>query len=254
MDPERWHRITRIFHDALDRDSAARAAYLAEACGADSALRGDVDALLAGDAAVAIGGDPLALPTRHIAPDDMLGPYRIEKLLGAGGMGEVYKARDTRLPRTVAIKVLPAGLHDAALRQRFEREAQAIASLSHPNVCVLPDVGSHEGIDFLVMEYLDGDSLEARLREGPLAVDDALTIAIQVAMGLEHAHRAGVVHRDLKPGNVMITRSGVKVLDFGLAKFTTRAVCGAPPNLPSTLTAPRPTAGTSPYLAPEPPH
>src|SRR5262249_49261781 len=129
--------------------------------------------------------------------------------------------------------------------------AQAIASLSHPNVCVLHDVGSHEGIDFLVMEYLDGDSLEARLREGPLAVDDALTIAIQVAMGLEHAHRAGVVHRDLKPGNVMITRSGVKVLDFGLAKFTTRAVCGAPPNLRSTLTDAGAMVGTLPYVAPE---
>src|SRR5437773_10795734 len=142
-----------------------------------------------------------------------LGPYEIVAPLGAGGMGEVYKARDTRLDRTVAIKVLPSALAmDPALRERFDREARVISSLSHPHICPLFDVGDHEGTAFLVMELLDGETLEARLAQaqppkGPgLGVDEALRIAIHIAGALDAAHRAGVVHRDLKPGNVMLTR------------------------------------------------
>ncbi len=148
-----------------------------------------------------------------------LGPYEIESPLGAGGMGEVYRARDTRLERTVAIKVLNAQLvASAELRARFEREAKVISQLQHPHICVLHDVG-HEGpIDYLVMEFLQGESLADRLRKGPLAPEQVLTIAIEIADALEKAHRAGVVHRDLKPGNVMLTKSGAKLLDFGLAK------------------------------------
>ncbi len=148
-----------------------------------------------------------------------LGPYEIESPLGAGGMGEVYRARDTRLERTVAIKVLNAQLvASAELRARFEREAKVISQLQHPNICVLHDVGNEGPIDFLVMEYLQGESLAERLRKGALPPEQVLTIAIEIADALEKAHRAEVVHRDLKPGNVMLTKSGAKLLDFGLAK------------------------------------
>jgi serine/threonine protein kinase len=148
-----------------------------------------------------------------------LGPYEIISPLGAGGMGEVYRARDTRLERTVAIKVLPSHLSsDPDLKARFEREAKAISALNHPNICTLHDISSHEGADFLVMECLEGETLADRLRKGPLPLPDLLKIGIEIADALDKAHRAGMVHRDLKPGNIMLTRSGAKLLDFGLAK------------------------------------
>ena len=148
-----------------------------------------------------------------------LGPYEIVSPAGAGGMGEVYRARDTRLDRTVAIKVLPPDLmNDSAARQRFEREARAVAALSHPHICTLHHIGQQDGIDYLVMEYLDGETLAARLARGKLPVDQALQYAVQIADALAAAHKAGIVHRDLKPGNVMVTKSGAKLLDFGLAK------------------------------------
>ena len=134
-------------------------------------------------------------------------------------MGEVYKAKDTRLNRTVAIKVLPRLLSERAdLRQRFEREARAIASLNHPNICALYDIGRQDGIDFLVMEYLEGETLSKRLKKGPLPTEQLLRTAIEIATALDQAHRHGVIHRDLKPGNVMLTKAGAKLLDFGLAK------------------------------------
>jgi len=148
-----------------------------------------------------------------------LGPYEILSPLGAGGMGEVYRARDTRLDRTVAIKVLNSQLvANAELRARFEREGRIVSQLQHPHICVLHDVGSDGATEFLVMEYLEGESLANRLKRGPLPQAELLKIAIQIADALEKAHRAGVVHRDLKPGNVMLTKSGAKLLDFGLAK------------------------------------
>src|ERR1700683_2041912 len=148
-----------------------------------------------------------------------LGPYEIQSPLGAGGMGEVYRARDTRLERTVAIKVLNAQLvASTELRARFEREARVISQLQHPHICVLHDVGNEGPIDYLVMEFLQGESLAERLRKGPLAPEPVLTIAIEIADALEKAHRAGVVHRDLNPASVMLTKSGAKLLDFGLAK------------------------------------
>jgi eukaryotic-like serine/threonine-protein kinase len=148
-----------------------------------------------------------------------LGPYEILSPLGAGGMGEVYRARDTRLDRTVAIKVLNSQLvANAELRARFEREARIVSQLQHPHICVLHDVGSEGATEFLVMEFLEGESLSDRLKRGPLPQAELLKIAIQVADALEKAHRAGVVHRDLKPGNVMLTKLGAKLLDFGLAK------------------------------------
>jgi len=153
-----------------------------------------------------------------------LGHYEIQQLIGAGGMGEVYRARDPRLDRTVAVKVLPAHLSSQPeLRERFEREARTISSLNHPHICTLFDVGRQDDIEFLVMEYLDGETLAARLKKGPLPLDQALAFAIDIADALDKAHRQGVVHRDLKPGNIMLTATGPKLLDFGLAKFTTGA-------------------------------
>jgi serine/threonine protein kinase len=148
-----------------------------------------------------------------------LGPYEIQSPLGAGGMGEVYRARDTRLDRTVAIKVLPSHLSDnPELKQRFEREAKAISSLNHPNICTLHDVGSQDGVDFLVMEHLEGETLSQRMRKGPLPLDLVVKVGCEIADALDKAHRAGIVHRDLKPGNVILTKAGAKLLDFGLAK------------------------------------
>jgi eukaryotic-like serine/threonine-protein kinase len=154
-----------------------------------------------------------------IAAGIRLGPYEILSPLGAGGMGEVWKARDTRLERTVAVKVLPSHLSSSPeMRQRFEREARTISQVSHPHICALFDVG-HEGeTEYLVIEYLEGETLAERLAKGPLLLEQTLRFGLQIANALDKAHGRGIVHRDLKPGNVMITASGVKLLDFGLAR------------------------------------
>ena len=148
-----------------------------------------------------------------------LGPYEIIAPIGAGGMGEVYRANDTRLDRTVAIKILPEHLAESnEAKQRFEREARSISSLNHPNICALYDVGSQGEMSYLVMEFVQGETLEARLLKGPVPVKQVLEIGTQICDALEKAHRAGIVHRDLKPGNIMLTPGGAKLLDFGLAK------------------------------------
>jgi serine/threonine protein kinase/Tol biopolymer transport system component len=185
-----------------------------------------------------------------------LGPYEILTPLGAGGMGEVYRAKDTRLGRTVAIKILPPHLsHDAILRQRFEREAKAISSLNHPHICVLHDVGQQDGTDFLVMEYLEGETLAQRLTKGALPVEHALKIGIEIADALDRAHRHGVVHRDLKPGNIMLTTSGAKLLDFGLAKAAPSLGAGATLTAAAAPTTPvtqqGTIVGTFQYMSPE---
>jgi len=191
-----------------------------------------------------------------LGPGARLGPYEILSALGAGGMGEVYRARDTRLDRTVAIKVLPAHVSgDLVLRERFEREARAIAALNHPHICTLHDVGRQDGIDFLVMEYLDGETLASRLAKGALPVDVALRHGIEIADALDKAHRAGIVHRDLKPGNIMLTKSGATLLDFGLAKVTPAAVAtsglSVAPTLQTPVTMQGTILGTLQYMAPE---
>src|SRR5882672_10856585 len=192
-----------------------------------------------------------------ILPGRRLGPYEILSSVGAGGMGEVYRARDTRLDRIVAIKVLPAHLADRSeLRERFEREAKTIASLNHPHICTLFDTGQQDGIDYLVMEYLEGETLAQRLLKGPLPLEQVLQYAIEIADALDKAHRKGVTHRDLKPGNIMLTKSGTKLLDFGLAKLKQEV---APANvqlsqLPTAndpLTAHGAIVGTLQYMAPE---
>src|SRR5215471_18972513 len=190
-----------------------------------------------------------------LQPGIKLGPYEIVSPLGAGGMGEVYKATDTRLNRTVAIKVLPPHFADSPeMKQRFDREAQTVAALNHPNICTLYDVGRQGGIDFLVMEYLEGETLAARIQRGPIPLDEALEIAIQIADALEKAHGQGVTHRDLKPGNVMVTESGAKLLDFGLAKLKQApqaSPSGAPLSGIASATAPGMILGTMQYMAPE---
>jgi eukaryotic-like serine/threonine-protein kinase len=184
-----------------------------------------------------------------------LGPYEVVGPLGAGGMGEVYRARDTRLDRTVAIKILPAQFTaDALALQRFEREAKTISGLNHPNICVLYDVGRQDGLEYLVMEYVDGETLAQRLEKGPLPLDQVLKYGAQIAEALHRAHRSGIVHRDLKPGNVMLTASGSKLLDFGLAKETAplaslATVTGSNPISP--LTQQGMIVGTFQYMSPE---
>jgi Tol biopolymer transport system component len=189
-----------------------------------------------------------------------LGPYEILAPIGAGGMGEVYKAKDTRLGRDVAVKVLPAQLSSSAeLRQRLEREAKTISALSHPHICALFDVGRENDTDYLVMEFLEGETLADRLAKGALSMDQALRIAIEIAGALDAAHRSGIVHRDLKPGNVMLTKSGVKLLDFGLAKLAVpdKSAVSQATSLPTALQESQPLTtrgtilGTFQYMAPE---
>jgi hypothetical protein len=192
----------------------------------------------------------------HLTAGARLGPYEIVAPLGAGGMGEVYKARDTRLERTVAIKILPAGrADDPQRRERFRREARAISSLTHPHICTLHDIGEQDGVDFLVMEYLAGETLAHRLLRGALPLEDVLRIAVELAEALDAAHRASLTHRDLKPANVMLTPGGAKVLDFGLAKWhggaSDAAISGVQATAHPTLTQVGTVAGTIQYMAPE---
>jgi eukaryotic-like serine/threonine-protein kinase len=231
MTPDRFRQIEALFHSAREASGDARVALLAQT---DPELRREVESLLARE------NDRMILDPSGPLPDDLtflragtvLGPYQIESKLGEGGMGEVFRAVDTRLGRPVAIKVI----HEQ-FNSRFEREARAISSLNHPNICTLYDIGPN----YLVMELIEGETIAARLKNGPLPLDLALRYAAQIAGALATAHERGIVHRDLKPGNVMITNSGVKVLDFGLATLE-----GA-----ETLTGSRMVMGTPAYMAPE---
>ena len=198
-------------------------------------------------------------PLMPIAPGTQLGPYEIISPLGAGGMGEVYRARDSRLGRDVAIKVLPTALAEHAdARERFERESRAVSRLNHPNICTLFDVGDEGSTHFLVMELLEGETLEQRIKRGALPLDAALKIAEQIADALSKAHRAGIVHRDLKPSNIFLTKQGAKILDFGLAKDRTNLEAtpdsthgGSPTTVVSKDTAAGTILGTYPYMSPE---
>ena len=264
ISPSRFDEIERVCQAALDRPDDERAAFLVEACGADHALHDEVVSLLSGrstdgEHVLNISGDllsPAPMPSGR-----RLGPYEIAGQLGVGGMGTVYRARDTRLGRTVALKVI-AGLGglDPSARDRFQREARAISSLNHPHICTLYDVGRDGDLDFLVMEHVDGQTLAERLGRGALPLDHALALASDIAGALAAAHRHGVIHRDLKPGNVMVTAGGVvKVLDFGLAKLLTpddilgasEAVAAASDSRPETLSRTGVVIGTPAYMSPE---
>jgi serine/threonine protein kinase len=251
---DRWSRLKRLFVAALDRPREERSAFILQACPDDLGLRREVESLLSShDEAGGFLEGPAAGPT-PLRSGTRLGPYEILGRVGEGGMGEVYEARDTRLNRLVAIKVLgqPIAL-DPDSRSRFEREAQAIAALSHPHICTLYDVGQQEGTDFLVMELLAGQTLAERLKKGPLPLAQALTYAIQIAGALDKAHGEGIVHRDLKPANIMLTKDGAKLLDFGIAKL--RVAEGAEPRAADaekpTLTREGVILGTLSYMAPE---
>src|SRR6267143_2190522 len=192
---------------------------------------------------------PIALGTRF-------GPYEIISAAGAGGMGEVYRAKDTRLDRLVALKVLPPELaHNPEKRQRFEREARSISTLSHPHICTLHDVGQQDGVDYLVLEYLEGETLEKKLEKGSMPAPEVLKYAIELADALDKAHQQGIIHRDIKPGNIMVTKSGVKLMDFGLAKLKSDPVPVADALTEMTadkkLTAEGTILGTFQYMAPE---
>src|SRR5262249_7374351 len=222
MKAERWRQIDTIFHQAVELHDEQRSAFLDRACSADPSLRDEVEALIAfHDKAGNFLQSARALEEPGTLAGRMFGPYEIKSLLGSGGMGHVFLAEDSRLGRKVAIKLLkPELLRDSRARERFLREARSVSHLNHPHICTLHDIGEHEGIDFLVMEYLEGETLAARLERGPMPLDKALKLAEEIADALDTAHRHGVTHRDLKPGNVMLTSSGAKLVDFGLAKMT----------------------------------
>jgi eukaryotic-like serine/threonine-protein kinase len=223
MTPERWRRITEVFHRLRACDVVARAVLLAEACAGDHALRADVEEMLAADAGVGqFGATPVlgAAGSPRLEQGTPFGPYRIDTLIGAGGMGEVYRAHDARLDRDVAIKVLSATtFRDADARLRLLREARSAAALNHPHVCTIFEVGEVDGHAYIAMELIEGNPLDQRILAASFGVEDLLRYSIQIAEGIVHAHDRGIVHRDLKPANVMISTSGIaKVLDFGLAK------------------------------------
>jgi Tol biopolymer transport system component len=258
MSNDRLPAALRLCEDALAVDADARPAYLDAACRGDPALRREVESLLAESSRrEGFLEHPPWAEEAPIPAGRRLGPYEVMGLIGEGGMGAVYRARDTRLGRIVAIKVIGRAANDLAGRERFAREARAIAALNHPHICALHDIGHEDDQAFLVMEHLEGETLASRLaptadRRPPMKVEESLEYAVQIAGGLAAAHAAGIVHRDLKPSNVMLTPTGVKLLDFGLAKHVSRE---AGPS-DTTLSMTGPTArggvlGTVGYTSPE---
>jgi len=254
--PRDWPRVEELYHAALDEPAAEREAFLDQACGGDQELRREVQSLLGHQQeAERLMEQPAASAATQglaVVRGTRLGPYEVVELIGAGGMGEVYRARDTRLGREVAIKVLPAQVsQDAAALARFDREARAVAALSHPHIAALFDIGETDGTHYLVMELLEGETLAKRLRRGALPEKEALRIGAEIAEALGAAHGRGVVHRDVKPANVMVTRSGVKLLDFGLARLLRQASSIGESTEASTGLGEGVLAGTLPYMAPE---
>src|SRR5262245_60485827 len=262
MTPERWRQITEIFHTARACDESVRASYLDRACIGDLALRKEVDAMLAADSAGAhFGEDPVNASAVHLsrlASGAMIGAYRIVELIGKGGMAEVYRARDTKLGRDVAIKILPHALTtDPDRLARFEREARVLAALNHPNIATIHGIEESGGVQGIVMELVEGETLAERIHRGRLTVPDTVSTARQIIDALDAAHEKGIVHRDLKPANIKITTAGVvKVLDFGLAKLDPRGVpeTGALSQSPTVTiggTREGVIAGTLTYMSPE---
>jgi eukaryotic-like serine/threonine-protein kinase len=248
MNRELWPRVEQICHEALEHEPAERAVCLDNACAGDADLRREVESLIAQQSAAE---GFLEMPA--LQPGTRLDRYEVVAHLASGGMGEVYEARDTRLGRVVAIKVLPDLATDPR-RRRFEHEARAASALNHPLICTLHDIGAAGDVHFLVMERLDGQTLSERLRDGPLPLVLALDYAAQIAAALAAAHAHGTVHRDPKPANIMLTSTGAKLLDFGLAKLKPVGIGTAPGarggDLHHTTTL-GVVFGTLPYMAPE---
>ncbi len=246
MTPERWSKIEELYHAAQEHAPRDRAAFLTAACNGDAELKCEVERLLARDSDGKILDSP-ASQALAVSPGDKLGPYEIVSRIGAGGMGLVYKAHDPRVNRTVAIKV-----PSATFSERFQREARAIAALNHPNICTLYDVGQQNGIDFIVMEFVTGKTLDQLAPQKGLRLGETLSLAVQIADALVAAHSAGITHRDLKPTNIMVDEHGtVKVLDFGLAKLAQRADGSDTTQTLGGLTETGAILGTVSYMSPE---
>ena len=264
MTPERWQQASQILEIALERNPERRAAYLDEVCANDDELRREVESLLAASAQAGslLDSPAMAMAAPLFASDSVkailgqiIGRYKIVTALGTGGMGEVYLAQDTRLGRSVALKLLPTlYTKDEDRLRRFEQEARAASALNHPNVCVIHEVGETEDDrHYIAMEYIDGETLRQVMTSRRMRLDEVLEVAVQVASGLAAAHEVGIVHRDIKPENIMLRRDGyVKVLDFGLAKLTEQeaadeaAPAGARPKTDTGVVM-----GTSSYMSPE---
>ena len=261
MTPERLRQVETLFHKVLQCEPSARPRFLEEACRGDTELRREVETLLSGaenetflDSWAAGGAARILEQQSALASGDRLGCYVIQGPLSGGGMGMVYRARDTRLNRTVAIKVLRPLGRSPEMAARFQREAHIIAQLQHPNICTLHDIGEEQGREYLVMEFLEGETLATVLQRGSLPVKIAIRYAVEIAAALEQAHRRGIVHRDLKPANIMVLKTGVKLLDFGVAAWSSQAQASVEPDSPTlsiTLTNPGRAVGTVPYMAPE---
>jgi tRNA A-37 threonylcarbamoyl transferase component Bud32 len=268
MTPERWQRVSELYEAVLDRPAGEREAFLLEMCAGDSALRRDIHSLLAQDDRESPLDVPVWVPEdlgetadynagaprpMRLTAGTRLGPYEIQSAIGAGGMGEVYRGRDTRLDRPVAIKVLrPDVAADPAFRARFDREARTISQLDHPNICPLFDVGEQDGTAYLVMPLLEGESLADRVRRGALPPPAALRIAIGLASALTYAHGRGVLHRDVKPHNMLMLADGrTMLLDFGIAKPYGLDSTDTMADTSPALTRVGQTLGTLEYMAPE---
>ncbi len=255
MTPDRWRRITEVFHLARSRTADGRIALLDEACGDDVAMRADVEGLLAADSKAGVFGETsLFAPDNqpaHLEPGTRLGHYCIANLIGAGGMGAVYRAHDTTLDRDVAIKVLSTTVHDAEGQSRLLREARAAAAVTHPHLATIHEVGEANGQAYIAMELIEGSRLDQLIHVGGLPIGDVFRYGLQIADAIAHAHAGGIVHRDLKPANVMISQFGsAKVLDFGLAKLLPRSADGDR-QFTVSQSASGIVAGTAGYMAPE---
>jgi len=252
MTPERWQQIRDVLEEALELAPEQRSAFLQRNCSSDPSLRQEVETLLASSPDVRSSFLQSSPRVVTLTSGTKLGEYEVKSLLGSGGMGEVYRARDSRLGRDVAIKVLPLLATDSDRLRRFEQEARAAAALNHPNILAVFQMGTYEGAPYLVSELLEGETLREQLKRGPLSVRKAIEYGVQIAHGLAAAHEKGIVHRDLKPENLFVTRDGrVKILDFGLAKLTQPRSSSDSATKLTQVTEPGVVMGTVGYMAPE---